>query len=1387
MNPIISSIDKLIEKSYTPGGHYVPVKTFVQRKDGSRFPAIRWRKFDDVGLAKVKLPKSPYVRSIKNTPSFTTFSFIKQTMFILVDEEDISSLSNGSPLLPIEYDVLGDGIYLYNDLDRAHEKAEKYGMEVLPVKVNARNIFYSKINEIKIHNISSLNEQGYDSIMLVRDEPYRFDLFIFDPKNIVVIGSGEVSSDIKKSIEDYEADDDTFLLSKEDLLILKCKPIKGMDIEKGVIKTPMKSDGSVDYDKVPKDGSSSIWVTVTKPGSPLEGRPILITRRPDGLFAITGGSGFRHMQDKEGIRTRTDALRHLVIEGRPEKTRADKELDKINEELKVQQAPLIEKKKALQQEARTHLTDSLERFNEAVGIRSPDPAKIRKHRDEIASYAMEHGLDEDAAYSYSTRYIRAFTKTERTISEIRRRQVSSVIRSRLKEMNEGADEATVIDALNQEAEFRPIKVDVPNPAQFKGLTPEEVESRMGDIFSEKIAEIINPNPLDKDLEDELADDGITLNEKDRDPNALTFEMGEHIEPLDIKDRQSLEQAFSRYQQYYNTRKEFDAVKIRRIDATETTPALIENFRLKLNGILDSEITDEDMAEYERSFTDQWQSNNSALSFYRALGEFWNDDTALRQRIGGDNRIDNSLGGYINSGAGSALAAITGKYTGERADVEQLIDRTSIEAASLLLAYDLRDKLTNDLGRYNSIVSQLEEYNAENQIATERRALARHEVLQKRYATLQRAKSTELLTARDETGMVEGEVDLLVEQKKNLGTALGSMQASAALLNALYIARDAKNDIIEINFGKDIDGATMRLEELGLGDRAQLRDEDPNNIKIVTRAKSLRKYRRSSDVIKDIYDENERIKNDESGAEYDDDGNLVVSDYTPPMWNDTYTDPTGNEREYKSRVEQRNDIEFLKRMGNGLITRVTGAGKTNTSLGFFANKISEDPTYSALVVVPKGRTGQWMDEAKMFTTLDMVVIPEGVSKDERAKVIAGIKPGQVAVINQRDATVSYYDLEALFLNGDLKGMVIDEPQEVASRSISGNMSAATRKLMKMPSENRIALTATPARDNLIEAYDLANWVSHKDGRLGPRTRFQRAYGGYGSGTNAQDTALQQMLYKEISPYLSGGRLTNPSFKINRQDVIVTKSEIQDTNMRAIEAEARTFIQQRKDEFIRKIEEDTGRLAYYQKRFGTRWKSQAATQSNAKARQELLERHENNLSGIMDNMSWADNPKISAAIGRIKDSGDKKHVIFLDNAKQRRAINEGLLSLGYTSKQIKNISASTTDGMKGSDMARRVKEFRTDENTRVIFIDKQSCSGYNLQEGDDLHVLGTPSDAASYLQAQGRLARMPREGDVGIYTYKYDDVPFDDRKWTRLEQQIAILKATAPGLFVGGENE
>jgi len=127
------------------------------------------------------------------------------------------------------------------------------------------------------------------------------------------------------------------------------------------------------------------------------------------------------------------------------------------------------------------------------------------------------------------------------------------------------------------------------------------------------------------------------------------------------------------------------------------------------------------------------------------------------------------------------------------------------------------------------------------------------------------------------------------------------------------------------------------------------------------------------------------------------------------------------------------------------------------------------------------------------------------------------------------------------------------------------------------------------------------------------------------------------------------------------------------------------------------------------------------------------------------------------------------------------------MGYTQNDIKSIASTTySSGLSGREMAARVKKFRKGD-IPFIMIDSKSSSGYNLQTGDQLHVIGTPPEAANYVQAQGRIARMPRKGDVDIKTYRYADSPTEQAHWNDLDAQIKLLRATAPGLFRGQYEE
>ena len=599
------------------------------------------------------------------------------------------------------------------------------------------------------------------------------------------------------------------------------------------------------------------------------------------------------------------------------------------------------------------------------------------------------------------------------------------------------------------------------------MTKEQIDSKVGRIIDERVAEVINNNPLDSLIDEELAQEGITIEDN---PDNIEVEIGSGIKPFEIKDQESFNNSIEKIKNYYKVKNEVNKVTslIKTKHFSKVTPELLEQMRMEVKNTF-PEATDEEILEVQNSYEEQYQKNNSAVSFYTALGEFWNDKTSLTETL---SRTDNSFGSYINSGATSALAALTGFHFGGRVDVSSLIDKTSVETAALVTAFNLRDTLKGNLSQYNGIIQKISNLNSKNQLTTERKALEKHQELKDKFATIQSEKAAGTLSSK--TFLEEAEINNLIEQKRNLGAALGSMQASAALLEALTVARDATDKTVSIDFGSDRDGAELRKEELNLRNKAGLDFSNPNNIRLVTTAKALGRYSKAQEVIKDNYDVNEKIKSDVTGTFMDEEGYSYVRDYEVPLFKKEILDLKGNSVEPNFRVEQRNDIEFLKSIdkasggkGGGVITRPVGVGKTNIALGFFANKITEDKNYTALIVVPKARVGQWVEETKRFTDIDVVEIPESKTKDERAEIISKIRPGQVAIMSHKDAVVSYNTLEGATNSGLFKGICVDEPQELLGRSANGNMSAAVRRLTKLPIDNRLALTATPVEIILLK--------------------------------------------------------------------------------------------------------------------------------------------------------------------------------------------------------------------------------------------------------------------------------------------------------------------------------
>ena len=1148
-------------------------------------------------------------------------------------------------------------------------------------------------------------------------------------------------------------------------------------IVKAVISTPMGDEGKFDGESVPV--GASVWITVTNPESPLHGRPILITKRPDNLFALTGGGG------QSG-----DARRHMVLTGKPKKTRRDKELEQEIQEAEEYNEPLQARRRGLIAGGRRELRQAADAMMESLGLEKLNPQQLLQQKDDVQNYVADAlGEEEgsgDEAKRITDTIMRQVVASERGVRErVQRDRQMKVLKSRMMQAREGErfGRRELTEELEEFQEgYKPMMMEMPQVAVLQGLSGPEQELAITQHFEGQVNDYFDE---DRDAIEAVNIESIELESEDLDriPKLM---LGETVGELNLESSEKLQQAIDGVQSYWDKRKQVEevATQLKKVPLAKVTPSVVQAIKAR-------DIAPVSLAEIEERMDadiTKAMQNNTATALYDALGEHWNDDTSLSDTLRTRGRRDTTMQFHINAGASSALAAMGKDVLGTRYDTSKLISDGNIELAAAGMALEVARRHDPSGAEYADIVAKVKEYNAVNQPSAEVRAMAQHDKLAQQYQVIQdQKKNAELLDLVQVSNL---EADNLIAQRTNLGAALGSLQASATFYDRLDQLKGAKRaPVISVSVGDQADLAETIRDKLNLKQGYDIDLSDPSDVKLNVGLSSLGRYMKEAPDVTAQAELYRGLKTSMEGVSEDAGGNLVVDQYDVPGWRNEFQDAGGNTRQYKWRVEQRNDIEWLRAattksetnptgVGGGLITRVTGAGKTNTALGFYGHKIAENPDYKAIVTVPKGRAAQWHEEATRFSDTPAVLIPDGTAKVQVDEILMSSEPGTIYVMGHREASRSHETLALLQADPDLadqkfQGITIDEPQELQARGQSGNIGALGKRLMKLKFDNRVGLTATPARRNPTEAYDLIKWTQGSSRNLGSKTSFVRTFSGFGAGTNAQDTAINKLFFDTISPYISGDRITDPNFKVTRGDIDVRRSEGQRGRQREIEAGAQEHITRRRQEIMQEARDNPKSLM----RTGQNWESTLGRRAMEKARGEVKAQHQENIDGG----DYTQNGKLMQFKSQLEEAPDQKHVVYIDSAVQRRALGQMFKDMGLNNNNVKNL-ASGTGSITGAEMASRVKMFRDDPRARVIMIDTTSSSGYNLQSGDQLHVLGTPEDAAGYLQAQGRVARMPRKGDVDIKTYRYEDDPTSMAKWLDLEAQLKVLGAAAPAMFV-----
>lgn len=1274
---------------------------------------------------------------------------------------------------------------------------------------------------------------------------------------------------------------------------------------KGVIRTPM-TNGKVDYDQVPV--GASIWVTVTDEGSPLHGRPILITKRPDGQFALEGGSGYQHWHDKGGTDEagrRVAARRHLVLNvGSPRSTAADKALAGKLQERDVKKEQFLASRRAAAHARREAAKQTRKAFNipENVVFNRQD---LAEHKGRLTEALQAGGAAPEEAQKWAGAVVRDMGVLSRRFNAYHVAKRAALARDVVggqmlpdlatNDAHPDAEASVAHDPAQQfDFDYQPA-VDAILAAQARkeeqGLAPlseaeaEQLAQRANEQQLQEALDASDPAPsTPEDDAAELAEEGTPpqpgadqvlgeagppvaafpdqadlgefgaggqaggsdisfvppeeapppppLPKKEKPPPKYTLAKIDAWTAANVDEAAQSLDAFRREvaartnaQQLKEELKEYEGLRL-------ITPAAIDRQALTADPVGDEaadKALDELLEHYRRQATVP-----EAGRFYEAIGDHWNDAIPYADGIGA----------FAEKGAISAVTGILGD-TGmldARIDVGRIVQELGIEAAAYALAGNIamehgKTRLNvngQDVNKIDDLVARLTHFNATTLKQTEDRALDRHAELQRQATVIDDALQTGEL-ALEELGEGETRPDmattpnarvrwikerahaegtrLLAEniyaQRQNLGAALGSMQMSATLLHALEATAanarrgDPQAQFVTLHYGDNKIGRDEAMKKLRLTQGAMVADHDlrmGHSLRIDTT--KLHRYisRIQGDGARN--EDWEKTKTSDAGVQ-DRGGQEVVPEYTIPFFKETFTDADGEEKPAYVRRNQRNDIEWLRKSGGGVITRTTGAGKTNTTLGFMAHQLQANPNYHGVVAVPATRAEQWAKEAANFTTLPVHLVPDNAKPHEVDHHLRDFnaKQGGVLLLSHKLAARHAEQLQTLYASGKLHGLALDEPQEMMGAAKTAKLTGGAQALMKVgqrretvptkaggervvatpdPKFHRIALTATPAKREPVQAYDLVNWTN--PGALGPRTRFRRAFEGFSQGTNAADNALARMVYKEIGPYVSGDEEVTHPFDLKVAEHQVQRTPAQRARQKAIETTAASEMKRLSDERVATLKKNPVNKA--------RTPQQLRRDANAWARERVADQHRHNLDAgevltdaegrerLADPaQAGRENAKIQAFLHQVDQyPRSDKHVVFVNGPHQRAAVTQALRDKGYSQNAIKNMTREAG----GQSEARKLAWKQGGADVPFLLIDRQSASGHNLQEGDHLHVLGAPDDAAQLLQAQGRVARGNKTTDTTIHTYKTTDSPFESRDWERIDGGMKLMSAVAPGL-------
>jgi len=356
---------------------------------------------------------------------------------------------------------------------------------------------------------------------------------------------------------------------------------------------------------------------------------------------------------------------------------------------------------------------------------------------------------------------------------------------------------------------------------------------------------------------------------------------------------------------------------------------------------------------------------------------------------------------------------------------------------------------------------------------------------------------------------------LVAGQKNLGSAVGSLRATAHLINAL---EEGPVDSVQVDMGHDLFEARKKARIMGLGrDDYSLKTKDKRIVMEIPKD-SLGKFFNTNVKAREKENIKEKIK--------------------AHKMNDGYK-PEGMQSKIKLDASQEAGLRFFKETGKAVLDFEAGIGKTPLGYAACLEAMNNKGAKKCLVVTPAKLRSQFFQEREKFLTPDRQKLVTLNDKGPKQREQNYKKDGIIIIGHDQLRT----DKELLEKAG-FDMMVVDEAHELTNPNYASDESSGRMKGLQSLGKiipYKIAMTGTNIKNSKRELWKKIDFVDPNH-TLGSMKDFERRYEGLNQGTTAVQEGANDAFRREIGQWVYSQRTQLPvKNNIKRIKVDLTKAQ------------------------------------------------------------------------------------------------------------------------------------------------------------------------------------------------------------------------------------------------------